>query len=108
MFPATPNPPLTRNAPLVVLVALLVLLIVTIAFELNPIVLPLSALNVSSAMLPTFVMLLSLKLVAPKLALPVALILLLPMSILPNPWPILPAVNCPVPVMSNWCCYSII
>ena len=51
---------------------------------------------VSKAILPTLVMLLSPKLVAPSVTVPVADRLLLPISILPNPLVILPPSRAPV------------
>ena len=108
MLPATPSPPLTLNAPLVVLVALLVFATVTTALALILILDPLSALRLSRAILPTFVKLLSLKFVAPRLAAPVAVILFVPISILPKPLEILPELSCPVPVISPWCCVTLL
>ena len=108
MLPATPIPPLILKAPVVVLVALLVFNTVTIAFAFILIEVPLSALKLSSAMFPTFVKLLSLKFVEPKLAEPVAVILFVPISMLPNPLEILPEASCPTPVISPWCCVTLL
>ena len=104
--PATPKPPPTRTAPVVVLVAELVFAKVTTAFELKSMLVPLSAEMLSNAMLPTLVIFWSLKLVAPKVHEPVPLNELAPISMLPNPVDILPELSCPVPVISAWCCVT--
>ena len=61
---------------------------------------------VSSAILPTLVILFSLKLVAPRLTVPVAVKLSAPISIAPNPLVILPLFKAPVPVILAWCCVT--
>ena len=95
-FLAIPTPPSTINAPLVVFDACVVLSILTVVVLAKFMLLPLSPLIVSSAKLPTLVILLSLKLVAPRLTLPVAVRFELPMSILPKPLVILPPSSAPV------------
>ena len=51
---------------------------------------------------------LSLKLVAPRLTVPVAVRLSAPISMLPNPLVILPEFNAPVPVICAWCCVTLV
>ena len=51
---------------------------------------------------------LALKLVAPRLTVPVAVRLDAPMLIFPNPLVILPEFSAPVPVIAAWCCVTLV
>ena len=105
-FLAIPTPPSTTNAPLVVALDSVTLSILTTVFDAKFILTPSSAVIVSSAILPTLVILFSLKLAAPRLTVPVAVKLSAPISIAPKPLVILPLFNAPVPVMLSWCCVT--
>ena len=94
--PATPMPPPTLTAPVVVFVAALVLLNV-----LTP-----AIVCVPPSLAPSTVPLLKLLAFSEVNPLPLPVNVLVPILILPNPVVILPLFNSPVPVILAWCCVT--